>query len=157
MADSNIPGLGRFSSQMLSYLGTQRTVNQDLNGTFNSYSYATGPTFYPSPGSAQSSQLGIGVVGSVSGGLFDRVKGFFLSRGASQVYADTMAMLTIDIANSLGVTPISLLEKVENEGKILFDNATLSAFNTLRDPGHQVAQASDVNNRSSFISSEIRG
>ena len=156
MANANLPALGRFSSQMLSYLGTQRTVVNTTNGTYNTFKYATGPTSYPSPGSQKMANLGLGVVGAVSGGLFDRVKGYFLSRGASQAYADTMTLLTIDIATVLNITPLTLIDRVEKDGKVLFTDNMLLAFNALRDPGHQVAQSSNVNNRVSFKSTEIR-
>jgi hypothetical protein len=102
------------------------------------------------------SNLGIGVVGAVSGDVFDRVKSYYLSRGASQTYADTMTLLTVDISIVLGVTTISLIERVEREGKVLFTDSMLSAFNALRDPSHQIAQTTNVNNRISFKSNEIR-
>jgi len=156
MANSNLPALGRFSSQMLTYLGAQRTVQTTSNGSYNTFKYATEPLTYPSPGSQKMANLGLGVVGAVSGGLFDRVKGYFLSRGASQTYADTMTLLTIDIAFILDITPISLIEKVEKEGKVLFTDEMLSSFNVLRDPSHQVAQSSDISNRDSFKANEIR-
>ena len=156
MADNNIPGLGRFSSQMLSYLGVQRTVVQNANGTYNTFKYADGPTVFPSPGSAQMANLGGGVVGNTSPDMLNRVKSYYLSRGASTVYADTMTMLTLDIATVLRITPIALIERVEVEGKVLFTDNVLTAFNGLRDPSHQVAQSSDVNNRISFKSREIR-
>lgn len=156
MADNNIPGLGRFSSQMLSYLGTQRTVSVTPTGIYNVFKYALGPTTYPSPGSKRMSALGFGVVGSLSGGTYDKIRSYYISRGASIVYADTMTMLTVDIAISLGVTPISLIEKVEREGKVLFTDDMMIAFNTLRDPSHQVSRSVNVNNRNSFKSNEIR-
>lgn len=157
MADNNIPALGRFSSQMLSYLGTQRTVTQSVNGTYNSFKYSQGYTFYPSPGTEKLSKLGYGVVGNVSGNMLDRIKSYYISRGASQVYADTMALITTDIAFAMNITPVALIEKVERDGKVLFTDDMLTAFNLLRDPSHQVSITSTVNNRGSFKSQEIRG
>lgn len=157
MADNNIPGLGRFSSQMLSYLGTQRTVSATPNGTYNTFKYNTGYTTFPSPGAIKMAYLGRGVVGSISGSMYDTIRCYYMSRGASTVYADTMTMLTKDIAASLGLSPLSLIEKAEREGKVLFTDDIMTAFNSLRDPSHQVSQCSNVNNRASFKSNEIRG
>jgi len=157
MADNNIPGLGRFSSQMLSYLGTQRTASVTPSGVYNVFKYTTGDTTFTSPGSAKMGNLGAGVVGNVSGGTFDQIKCYYLSRGASQVYADTMTMLTVDIAATLGITPMVLIERAQHDGKVLFSDATMTAFNNLRDPSHQVANSTSINNRQSFKSNEIRG
>lgn len=156
MADNNIPGLGRFSSQMLSYLGVQRTVTQSATGTYNNFKYSSGDSVFPSPGSARMSNLGLGVIGNVSPDMLNRVKSYYLSRGASNVYADTMTMLTLDIATTLRITPIAFIELVEVDGKVLFTDDIMTSFNGLRDPSHQIAQSSDVNNRISFKAREIR-
>lgn len=80
-----------------------------------------------------------------------------MSRGASQVYADTMAAMTLDIAAILGVTPQSLLEKSEFVGQLRLDANAFRSFNALRDPSHQVGTATDVSNRASLQAREIRG
>jgi len=158
MSNSNIPSIGRFSSQMLTYLGTQRIVQQSGNYAFNQFIDALGPTFYVEPGSAQQSNLGAGVVvGSVSSTTFDVIKGYFLSRGASSVYADTMTMLTVDICAILGITPMSFVEQIDQQGIIYLNNSLLSAFNLLRSPGNQIANATSVNNRKSSVSNQVRG
>ena len=81
MAASNIPSIGRFSSQMLTYLGTQRTVENVGGSIANTYKYASGPTVFPSPGSISQAALGAGVVGSFSTSSYDSTKCYFLSRG----------------------------------------------------------------------------
>lgn len=152
-----IASLGRFSSQMLTYLGTQRTVKTVTGYPSNTFKYATGPVTFPSPGSLQQSDLGGGVSGAWAPSYFDSTKSFFMSRGASQVYADTMAAMTLDIAAILGVTPQSLLEKSEFVGQLRLDANAFRSFNALRDPSHQVGTATDVSNRASLQAREIRG
>jgi len=156
MAASNIPSIGRFSSQMLTYLGTQRTVENVGGSIANTYKYASGPTVFPSPGSISQAALGAGVVGSFSTSSYDSTKCYFLSRGATQLYADTMTGLTIDIANMLGVTPAALLVASEVNGKTLLSPSSFSAFNILRDPGNQVGTATSVSNKNSLQARQIR-
>jgi hypothetical protein len=156
MANSNIASLGRFSSQMLSYLGTQRTV-QNVTGTpQNTYKYAFGNTVYPSPGNVQQSAIDAGVSGSFNGADYNSTQCFFLSRGASQVYADTMTSLSIDIASVLGVSTQSILENQNAVGQLTLDANAFLVFNELRDPSHQVAVATTVNNRQSLQAREIQ-
>jgi len=141
---------------MLTYLGTQRTVKRVTNQSANTFKYETGSTFFPSPGSVQQSILGGGVVGNISASNFDSTRSYFLSRGASAVYADTMTAMTADIASVLGVTPQSLLEKSEFAGKMFLSPDAYRAFNQLRDPGNQVGSVTTVENRYSLQYREIR-
>lgn len=154
---SNIASIGRFSSQMLTYLGTQRTVKTVTGTSQNTYKYASGTTIFPTPGNINQSGLGVGVSGSFSGSFYNSTKSFFLSRGASDAYADTMTALTIDIASVLGVTPQSLLENTDVVGQLKLDSVAYQVFNELRDPGHQVAVVTSVNNRYSLQARAIRG
>lgn len=156
MANSNISSIGRFSSQMLTYLGTQRTVKGGINSSSNTYKYATGVTVSPNPGSASQAGLGLGVTGSYSAVSYNTTKCYFLSRGASEVYADTMTALVIDMALMTGVSPQRLLE-LSTSGKTLkFSEDAYRSMNLLRDPGNQVGTATDVSNKTSLISKEIR-
>lgn len=157
MADNNIPSLGRFSSQMLTYLGTQRYVSTGASGSYNTFKYNTKPSVYVDPDSKKLSRIGAGVPGQTTGNIFDRTKAYFKSRGASEVYADSMALLVIDTAQILGVTPLSLIERSERDRRFLLSNNAMTAFNTLRDPGHQVSSTSETQNRQSFKATQIRG
>lgn len=156
MANSNISSIGRFSSQMLTYLGTQRTVRSSGTGPVNTYKYSDGDTVFLDPGNVSQSEVGTGVVGSYSAYSFDSTKCYFISRGASAAYADTMAGLAIDMAATLGISPQSLLEQVSTDGKILFTADAYRALNTLRDPGNQVGIATTASNRLSLLAREIR-
>lgn len=156
MANPNIATIGRFSSQMLTYLGTQRTVKTVTGSPANTFKYASGTTVFPSPGSLKQSDLGGGVSGAWAPAYFDSTKSFFLSRGATVVYAETMAAMTLDIAAALQVTPQSLLEKAEFVGQLTLDANAYRVFNQLRDPGNQVGTATSVNNRFSLQAREIR-
>lgn len=156
MANSNVSSIGRFSSQMLTYLGTQKTV-KSVNGTYeNTFKYQTGPTTFIDYGSLSQSILDGGVVGSVSPSSYDSTKSYFLARGVSDVYADTMAALAIDIATIVGMTPQALLEQSDLMSKLNLSDAAYTAFNKLRDPGNQVGTVTSVSNKSSLQARQIR-
>lgn len=156
MAKQNIASIGRFSSQMLTYLGTQRTVKSVTGSPANTYKYSTGPTKFPSPDSLSQSDLGGGVVGSYEANTFNSTKCYFISRGASVVYAETMTGLAIDMASILGIPVQSLLEQAETDGRLLFTPDAYRSFNLLRDPGNQVGTVTSVDNRYSLQAREIR-
>jgi hypothetical protein len=156
VANSNIASIGRFSSQMLTYLGTQKTVKYVNGNPTNTFKYASGPTTFPSAGSLLQSDLGGGVVGNYAPNSFDSTKCYFLSRGVGPLYADTMAGLAIDMASMLGISPQALLEQTEANGKLLFTENAYRAFNNLRDPGNQVGIVTSINNRFSLQARQIR-
>lgn len=156
MADTTVASIGRFSSQMLTYLGTQRTVKLVDGNPTNTFKYETGPTTFPSAGSISQAFLGEGVVGSYSPGAYDSTKSYFLSRGVGNLYADTMTGLAIDMASMMGITPQALLEQAEVSGRLLFTENAYRAFNNLRDLGNQVGSVSSINNRNSIQARQIR-
>lgn len=156
VANPNISSIGRFSSQMLTYLGTQRTVKSVTGSPNNTFKYSTGTTVFPDPGSLQQSMPDAGVSGSYPLEWYNNVKSYFLGRGASQLYADTMTGLAIDIALSLGITPQALLEQVDPTGRLLLTTDAYRFLNMLRDPSHQVGVVTDVDNRYSVKAREIR-
>lgn len=153
---SSISSIGRFSSQMLTYLGTQRTVKIVPGSIDNTFKYATETTVFPNPGSVSQAALGAGVVGNYSAATYNSTKCYFLSRGATQVYADTMTGLTIDIANMLGISTANLLVQSEVNGVTTLTPDAYRSFNMLRDTGNQVGTATSVNNRYSLQSRQIR-
>jgi hypothetical protein len=156
VAKSNIASIGRFSSQMLTYLGTQKTV-KNVGGTYqNTFKYATGPTSFIDAGSLLQSMYGEGVVGNFSPSAYDTTKCYFISRGASVVYAETMTALVIDMAATLGVSPQTLLEQSEVLRKLTFSPNVYRMFNELRDPTHQVGTVTTVSNKSSLQARQIR-
>jgi hypothetical protein len=156
MANQNIATIGRFSSEMLTYLGTQRTVKTVNGNPTNTFKYSTGTNVFPSAGSVSQSFLGGGVVGNYSPSAYDSTKCYFLSRGASKVYADTMTAMAIDMASMLGISPQALLEQADINGQLMFTENAYRAFNNLRDPGNQVGVVTTVDNRYSPQASQIR-
>ncbi len=156
MANANLATIGRFSSQMLTYLGTQKTV-KIVNGVpTNTFKFATGPTTFPSAGSVSQADLAGGVVGNYSPNTYDNVKCYFLSRGVGTVYADTMTGLAIDMAAQQGISPQAMLETAGITGKLLFSENAYRAFNNLRDPGNQVGIVTTADNRFSLQARQIR-
>ena len=156
MSTSTSAAIGRFSSQMLTYLGVQKTV-QAVNGSFeNTFKYATTPTTFVDAGSFLQSQLGTGVVGNYSPTVYNTTVSYFLSRGIGIVYAQTMAAIVIDMATALGISTQSLLEQSEVMSKLQFSSNLYTLLNTLRDPSHQVGSASAALNSASMLSREIR-
>jgi len=156
MANSNIASIGRFSSQMLTYLGTQKTVKTVSGTPTNTFKYASGTPVFPSAGSLLQSNLGLGVVGNYSPSTYDSTKCFFLSRGVGPLYADTMAGLAIDMAAQVGLSTQALLEQVNVDGKLNFEPNAYRALNNLRDPGNQVGIVTTTDNRFSLQAREIR-
>lgn len=156
MANPNLATIGRFSSQMLTYLGTQKTVKIVNNVPTNTFKYATGKTVFPSAGSVLQSDLGGGVVGNYSPNSFDSTKCYFLSRGVGSLYADTMAALAIDMAAQMGISPQALLESANLAGNVYFSENAYRAFNNLRDPGNQVGVTTTASNRHSLQARQIR-
>lgn len=156
MANANIATIGRFSSQILTNLGTQRTVKTVNGNPTNTFKYSNGPTVFPSAGSVSQSAVGGGVVGSYSLSAFDSTKCYFLSRGAGAMYAEAMAGLAIDMASMIGISPQALLEQSDTNGKLLFTENAYRAFNNLRDPGNQVGTVTSVDNKYSLQARAIR-
>lgn len=156
MANPNVAAIGRFSSQMLTYLGTQRTVKRVDGNPTNTFKYSTGYTVFPSAGSVSQEFLGGGVVGNYPPNSYDSTKSYFISRGASVVYADTMAALAIDMALAMNITPQALLEASESGGMLIFSENAYRAFNNLRDPGNQVGTATPISNKDSLQARQIR-
>ena len=156
VANANIASIGRFSSQMLTYLGTQKTVKSVNSVPTNTFKYESEPTVFPSAGSVLQSNLGGGVVGNYSSSSYDSTKCFFLSRGVGPLYADTMTGLAIDTAAQLGITPQALLEQTELTGKLILSPNAYRAFNNLRDPGNQTGVVTSASNRYSLQARQIR-
>lgn len=156
MANANIATIGRFSSQMLTYLGTQRTVKSVGGTPQNTFKWSQGPTTFPTPGSVSQADLGGGVVGNYSPATYNSTFCYFLSRGTGPLYAQAMAGLAIDMATMLGISTQNLLEQSEVNGQLLFTPNAYRAFNLLRDPGNQVGVVTSVSNRNSLRAREIR-
>ena len=156
MANANIPSIGRFSSQMLTYLGTQRTVKIVPGSIDNTFKYDTGTPVFPNPGSVAQAALGAGVVGNYSPAVYNSTKCYFLSRGATEVYADAMTGLAIDIAALLGISVGNLLVQSEVNGQTVLTLDAYRSFNKLRDTGNQVGRATGVANKNSIQARQIR-
>ena len=141
---------------MLTYLGVQRTVKNVNGSSTNTFAYSQGTTTYVNAGSSMQSNLGLGVVGAYSPTDYDTTKSYFLSRGATPMYADTMTALLIDMALMIGVTPQSLVEQSDFSGSLSFSDNAYRAMNNLRDPGNQIGTATDINNSLSPQARQIR-
>ena len=156
MANSSILSAGRFSSQMLTYLGTQRTVKTVTGSPENTFKYASGSPVFVDPASLSQSALGFGEAGSYSATVYNSTKCYFLSRGASSLYADTMTGLVIDMAQVLGISVQTLLEKSVIGPTIMFSDDAYRAMNLLRDPGNQVGRVTTLSNKYSLQARQIR-
>lgn len=154
--NASIASVGRFSSQMLTYLGTQKTVKYVNNNPTNTFKYSQGAPVFLNAGSLLQSDLGGGVVGNYSPSSFDSTKCYFLSRGVGPLYADTMAGLAIDMSAQMGISVQALLQQSELTGQLFFTENAYRAFNNLRDPGNQVGTVTSVDNRNSLQARQIR-
>jgi hypothetical protein len=150
---AEVTAVGRFSSQMLTYLGTQKTVKTVTTGPHNTFKYAQGDTFFVEPSKVE---LIDGVVGSMDATTFYSTRAYFTSRGASLAYAETMAALAIDISKFLNTPIRTFLDNLSKEGQILFSDEAYRAFNMLRSTSHQVGRATSIDNTLSFKARQIR-
>lgn len=156
MSNSSIASIGRFSSQILTYLGTQKTVKHINGSTVNTFKYATSPTNFIDPASLSQSRESTGVVGNYSLDSYDSTKCYFISRGSSALYADAMTALAIDMANSLGISTQTLLEQSDVSRRLLLSPNASRVLNSLRDSSHQVGYYSTTLNKNSLKAREIR-
>ena len=148
--------LGRFSAQMLTYLGTQRTV-QNYNGAIaNTFKYANGPIVYPSPDSILRGFDAPTDTGNYSPDTYNTITCFNLANGANNMYADTMAALTIDVAASMSISPVQLLFQSGTAGVLSLQSAGYASINQLRDPGNQIGNGAPISNSKSLIAGQIR-
>lgn len=147
MANSQISTMGRFSSQILTNFGTQQTIR---NGLTNPQT-----TRYSSGSPVARSSRTVGVVGSYSADQYNSTKCYFLSRGASNMYADAMTALIIDVALIMGISSQTVLEQSTANKKFTLSDGAYSAINLLRDPGSQVGRAFGIDNRKSTKAREL--
>lgn len=156
MSNTSVASVGRFSSQMLTYFGTQKTVKLVGDSYVNTFKYQSGPTTFVDPASLLQSDLGGGVTGSLQSSYYDSTRCYFLSRGVGIAYAETMTALALDMALQLGISPQEFLEKSESFLKLDLLPDAYRAFNNLRDPGNQVGVVTTPSNKSSLQSRQIR-
>lgn len=154
---TNITGTAtRFAAQMLSAFGMQRAVTTSTGSVGNTFKYVTGTPVYIDPVAVNSiTQPGL-TVGYCSPTAYNQARCFYIDRGASELYADTMVMITEDLRRMLGTTTVNLLEQSSVMGKIDFSGITYYQLNKLREPGNQVAKSSAINNTQSLQARQIR-
>ena len=154
-SNSSAVTTGRFASQMLGSFGVQRTVRTVQGVVANAFKYLSGGA--PAGVSTYSSFVGTNMeVGYCDPDTYDQSRCYYIDRGASSLYADTMAMLSIDMSRMLGITTVNLLEQSELSGKMNFSDEAYNAMNKLRDPGNQLAITTAVNNRRSLQARQIQ-
>ena len=141
---------------MLSLLGAQPQVTLVNGVPTTTYKYASGSISSPNTSSINQSALGYGVVGSYSSDTYNTVVSFFLSKGLTTVYAETMAALLIDMALMIGIQPQQLIESSLSDTLLSFSDNAYRAMNNLRDSGNQIGNASDVSNNNSLQRRQIR-
>lgn len=141
---------------MLTYLGTQRTVKSVNGASTNTFKYGSAATVYPSAGSIAQAALSEGVVGNYSPDAYNSTQCYFQSRGASALYTDAMTAMTIDMSSMLGISPQTLLEEANLNGKMEFSADGFRSFNLLRDPGNQIGVVTTVDNKYSLQARQIR-
>lgn len=146
----------RFATQMLAAFGVQRTVTTTTGSVGNTFKYGTGTPVYTDPvGANNITQPGL-AVGYCSPTAYNQARCFYIDRGASELYADTMVMITEDLRRMLGTTTGNLLEQFSVLGKIDLSGVAYYQLNKLREPGNQVAKSSATNNTQSLQARQIR-
>lgn len=144
----------RLSTQVLQQRGAQRQVRVESGKLVNTYVGGTGTEHFPSPNAVFSS-MAARAPAEVSPEKFYIVRAHFEKRGASRQNAETMALLLLDTAKSLGVPPLSLVSGGLQTDLSLSIQA-YATLNQLRVPSDQQGMVKSVNNRNSFKGLAIR-
>lgn len=147
---------GRFASQMLSAFGVQRTTRTVQGTVATTFKYLTSGSTYSGPTPINGFISSALEEGYCSPEEYNQTRCYYIDRGASSMYADTMTMLSVDMSRMLGVTTINLLEQSELGGKLNFSDEAYYAMNKLRDPGNQLTVTATVNNGRSLQARQIR-
>ncbi len=140
----------RYSTQVLEALGQQSKIVS--NGSIsNSIKYGTGTTVAPADSSVLSAK---GVVSAISPNQYNSTVAFFTARGSSLAHAESMALLYLDTAQTLGVPVAQLLSTSKY---LAMSEQAYGVMNYFRPSGSQVAKVQAVDNFSSPVKKEIRG
>jgi hypothetical protein len=153
VSNTNVASTGRFSSQILTYLGTQKVVKNVTGQPENTFTYAMGPTTYIPVDSQYDPN---NVAGSFSPDNYNFTRCYFLSRGASAAFADSLASIIMDISTARAITPQTLLDTENILGKLSLSNDSIALFNQLRDPSHQISTVTTAINADSLVAREIK-
>lgn len=150
--ESEVLTVGRFSSQLLNYRGSEkkiRLIGDTLQNTFDNSSTGSDVAVGIDSASLATNTL---QKGSIKGIVYSALKAFFVSRGVGVTNANALALLTIDAAKISGVSPMSVIEDIlqKNSKKIQFKNDIIISHNLLREPGNQLGKTNTVNNKKSF-------
>lgn len=141
----------RFSGRMLSTLGLSG-LGDSRSALTNRYNYETARNQW----GVSVAEISVGETGGFSPNDYNRARSFYISRGASRTYADTMGSLAIDCSDILGVDVQFFLENNYPGNQARFGEWAVRSSNLLRDPGNQLAEISLGLNRNSPIRRQIR-
>lgn len=125
----------RLSTQMLQQRGAQRKIVVENGKLVNTYSGGSGREHFSLPGSVLSTK-GSTFPASVNPEQFYIIRAHYQKRGSSKLAAETMALLLIDTARVLSVSPMSLLDE-SSSGKMTLALGAYSTMNSLRVPSDQ--------------------
>ena len=147
---------GRFASQMLGTFGQQRTIKTVQGVVANTFKYLSSTSIYSGPSPSVGTLTSNTEEGYCSPDVYNQTRCYYIDRGAGDMYADTMTMLSVDMGRMLGVSTLNLLEQSEVGGKLDFSDRAYYEMNKLRDSGNQLTVATTVNNRRSLQARQIR-
>lgn len=125
----------RLSTQLLQQRGAQRKVVVDSGKMINTYSGGTGVESFPGPSSVLYSK-GSAISAQANPEQFYIIRAHFEKHGSSKSVAETMALVVLDTAKILAVSPQSILVQSES-GKLSVSLAAYSTINKLRVPSDQ--------------------
>lgn len=138
----------RFSSQMLNSFG-ESAIN----------SFTPGDTSNISKIHINDSKLYSkysGESGYYSPGTYNTVTAFFISRGASPLYANTMGSVVVDMSRDTGYSIFQIMENIDDLSSLGATDALIKSFNELRDASNQVGYGKRLNTSSSRVARQIK-
>ena len=148
--------VGRFSSQLLNYHGAEKKVILSRGTIGNTFTNGTGSERAPSPENLALSESNLSG-GAIDSSQYYPIRSYFLNRGVGLTNASTLALMVLDAAKMVGMSPRALLERELPSGtNVQFNDDMVLAQNELRPLGNKIGFARDIINNNSVQARNIR-
>lgn len=144
----------RLSTQLLQQRGAQKKIVLQSGKLVNTFVGGSGSEQAPAPSSVLSSKGNLSIA-EVSVERFYVVRSHFQKRGSSLLAAETMALLILDTAKALEVSPMSLLTESETN-KLTLPISAYATLNKLRVPSDQQGVVETASHKRTRKGSAIR-
>lgn len=142
--------LTRFSVDIINRQGATKEVVNSGGSLQSTFSDGSGFNTSLDVSSLLLSSIGDSSSGSVNSDVFFALKSYYLKNNASDSSASSLALLTIDTAKVLNVTPMSLAEDITRSGQIMLSSDVYVVMNMFRSPSEKTNVLKVNDNSKSF-------